>query len=89
MEEKQISEIYKALSDETRLKIIKDLIESKKETCACEFLKLCSCKQATLSHHLSILNDCGLLSFRREGKRILYSLNEDVLNKVLNYLKGD
>ncbi len=45
------------------------------ELCACEILEKFSITQPTLSHHMKILCDCGLVNGRKEGKWMHYSLN--------------
>ncbi len=66
----------KAIADETRQKIMRHL--------CCQWLcvsdvveKLGQVSQPTVSHHLSILRDAGLVNTRREGKQIFYTLNQD------------
>ncbi len=69
------SALFKALADETRSKIVHIL--SCGEVCACELLDYFDLSQPTLSHHLGILVDSGLVSARPEGKWTRYSLNRD------------
>jgi DNA-binding transcriptional ArsR family regulator len=69
------SEVLKALSDPTRIKIVQAL--SGKEICACEFVNITSRAQPTVSKQLGILENAGVLKSRRDGKRILYSLSDD------------
>lgn len=66
--------IFKALSDETRLKIV-DML-SCGEMCACDILKKVHISQPTLSYHMKMLTDCGLVSGRKDGSWMRYSLNE-------------
>jgi len=66
--------LFKALGDPTRLKIV-DMI-SCGELCACVILEEFNITQPTLSHHMKILCDCGLVNGRKEGKWTHYSLNE-------------
>lgn len=67
-----IARMMKALSDENRLKIV-DLL-SCGERCACEILPHFSFTQPTLSHHMKVLMECGLVRERKEGKWHHYSL---------------
>ncbi|HRR03506.1 MAG TPA: metalloregulator ArsR/SmtB family transcription factor, partial [Treponemataceae bacterium] len=69
------SALFKALADETRSKIVHIL--SCGEVCACELLDYFDLSQPTLSHHLGILVDSGLVRARPEGKWTRYSLNRD------------
>jgi len=65
--------IFKALGDETRLKIIEIL--SCGEICACEILESFHITQPTLSYHMKILTDCGLVKSRKDGSWIKYRNN--------------
>ena len=81
--------IYKAYCDENRLKIIDVLTLG--EHCACDLLEQLTIGQSTLSHHMKILCDCGLVDVRREGKWSHYSLNDDMLvefKAFINNLAG-
>lgn len=79
------SKIFKALSDQNRLKIIELL--SCGEKCACEILDYFDFKQPTLSHHMKILMECGLVKSRKEGTWSHYRLNYKNANKsVLFYM---
>jgi len=69
--------LFKALADPTRLKVV-DMI-SCGELCACVILEKFNFTQPTLSHHMKILCDCGLVSGRKEGKWTYYSLDEKVV----------
>ncbi|WP_407425137.1 ArsR/SmtB family transcription factor [Treponema sp.] len=73
MTDSQIAEFCKALSDENRVKIIKMLTGG--ELCACKILEAFNITQPTLSHHMKLLTDCGLVSARKEGKWSYYSIN--------------
>ncbi len=73
--------VFKALSDETRLKII-DML-SCGEMCACDILEDFSISQSTLSYHMKILSDSGLVNARRDGAWMKYTLNEERTNEVL------
>ena len=64
----------KALSDTNRLMII-DML-SCGELCACEILEKFNITQPTLSHHMKILCECGLVLSRKDGKNNFYRLNE-------------
>ena len=74
----------KALSDETRLKIVNML--SCGEMCACKILEQFSITQPTLSYHMKILTECGLVNSRRDGAWMHYGINEEKHNELLNFL---
>ncbi len=83
------SEIFKALADETRLRILNLFIKSKKNLCVCELVDSLKLPQYHISKHLNILRYTGFLNSEREGTWIYYNLNYSTLsNKVLfNFLK--
>ena len=72
--------IFKAISDETRLKIV-DML-SVGELCACKILENFDITQPTLSYHMKILCDCGLVNYRRDGAWMRYNLNKESLDDV-------
>lgn len=76
--------LFKALSDETRRKILKMLAE--RDMTAGEISSFFSQKWSTISHHLEILKKAGLIVDERKGKYIVYSLNTTVFQEVLLFL---
>ena len=68
------SKIFKAFCDETRLRVL-ELLQSG-EKCACVLLEKVKIKQPTLSHHMKILVESGIVNARKEGKWMYYSINE-------------
>lgn len=79
----KITKLCKALSDPTRLSIIEHLSNSTQ--CACHLLEHFDISQPTLSHHMKVLNDCGLVSTIRQGKWNHYSINTDVFKEFKDY----
>lgn len=75
--------IFKALSDATRLKIAYALT-IEKELCVCDVASIIGISTATASHHLRFLRDMKLAKFRREGKRIFYSLDDEHVNQLVS-----
>ena len=73
----------KAMSDETRLKII-DML-SCGEMCACDILEGLSISQSTLSYHMKILADSGLVHAKRDGTWMRYTLNKERIAAVLEF----
>lgn len=67
--------IFKALGDENRIHILQ-LLQSG-EKCACRLLEELPVSQPTLSHHMKILCDCGIVSGRKEGKWMHYSISKE------------
>ena len=66
------AKIFKAFSDETRLMVLSLLQGGEK--CACELLEQVSISQSTLSHHMKILVESGIVNARKEGKWMHYSI---------------
>jgi ArsR family transcriptional regulator len=77
-------ELFHALSDETRLSIVRRLRSG--ERCVCDLTDLLDAAQSRLSFHLKVLKDAGLVSDRREGRWVHYSLNRDVFSEVQDLL---
>lgn len=65
----------KALADENRLSIMNALQHGEK--CACVLLEEMNISQPTLSHHMKILCDSGLVTYRKEGKWMYYSISKE------------
>jgi ArsR family transcriptional regulator len=76
----QAALLFRALSDPNRLAII-DMIKTE-EKCACKILEELQITQPTLSHHMKILCDSGLVNSRREGKWMHYSINKELFEEV-------
>ncbi len=88
MDKSIASSLFKALGDESRLKIVKILYKTD-EICACKFLDFVSCGQATLSHHLSVLLKSDLIKQKRDGKKIMYSCNKSLINDLMNFFQKE
>jgi ArsR family transcriptional regulator len=72
--------IFKAFCDENRLLII-DMLRSG-EKCACKILENLQISQSTLSHHMKILCESGMVESRTEGKWTHYSINVDGIRQA-------
>lgn len=77
--------LFKALADETRLAILNQLREQG-EVCACHFLACCELAQPTVSHHLKVLREAGLVSAEKRGLWVYYTLNRDRLETLRAWL---
>lgn len=75
IDEKKTAIVFKAFCDENRIHILKML--SSGEKCACKLLEELNVTQPTLSHHMKILCDSGVVSGRKEGKWTYYSISKD------------
>ena len=78
--EKKMALVFKALSDENRIRILKLLRGGEK--CACKLLEELNISQPTLSHHMKILCDAGIVTGRKEGKWTHYSICRDGLMRI-------
>lgn len=78
------AKIFKALSEPNRLKIM-DML-SCGEKCACDILEHFDFTQPTLSHHMKVLMDCGLVKCRKEGLWSHYSLDNKNSNQLVLFL---
>ena len=77
--------IFKALSEETRYKIITVLLEGEK--CACEIPDLIGKTQSNTSMHLAKLQDWDIIKVRKDGKKRLYSIDNEKVRKLLKLLE--
>ena len=77
---KRTARFFHALADETRLRILNQLSDG--ERCVCDLTDALEAGQSRLSFHLKTLKDAGLLSDRRDGRWIYYSLNRETLAEV-------
>src|ERR1051326_6090539 len=82
----QAARVFHALSDETRLEIVRLL--SHGERCVCELQDALDAAQSRLSFHLNTLKDAGLVTDRREGRWVYYALNRDAMNEMVEFLQG-
>jgi ArsR family transcriptional regulator, arsenate/arsenite/antimonite-responsive transcriptional repressor len=65
--------LFQALADPTRLAILRELAGSP-EVCACDFTMCCDVRQPTVSHHLRVLREAGIVESERRGTWIYYRL---------------
>ncbi|MDP4163625.1 MAG: metalloregulator ArsR/SmtB family transcription factor [Bacillota bacterium] len=78
----EVSRLFKALSDETRMKIAYALtVEA--ELCVCDVAHIVGATTATASHHLRLLKNIGLAHYRKEGKLVYYSLGDDHVKQLI------
>ena len=79
-----LAELFKVFADSTRMKIIYALLEE--ELCVCDLSNICGTTQSAISHQLRILKQSKLVKYRREGKVIFYSLDDDHITEIV--MKG-
>lgn len=76
-----LADVFRVFGDTTRIRILYVLFE--RELCVCDIAKLLGMTQSAVSHQLRILKDAKLVRFRREGKTVFYSLDDDHVRSVL------
>jgi len=82
---KEQAKVFKALCDENRLVILEML--QRGEACACHLLEDLSISQSTLSHHMGILCESGIVSARKDGKWTHYSIDIDGRKRAMELLE--
>lgn len=78
----ELAELFKVFGDSTRIKILYALFDH--ELCVGDIAQLLNLSQSSVSHQLRILKDAKLVKFRREGKIIFYSLDDDHVRTILS-----
>ena len=81
-----IAKVFKALSDPKRVKIV-DML-SCGEMCGCVLLKCFEITQPTLAHDMKILTEAGIVTSRREGKKTIYALNKEAVERYRRQVDG-
>jgi ArsR family transcriptional regulator, lead/cadmium/zinc/bismuth-responsive transcriptional repressor len=79
---RELSEFFKVFGDDTRLKILKALTLS--EMCVCDITALLSMNQSAVSHQLKLLRQVKLVKYRRDGKTIYYSIDDDHIKHIFD-----
>lgn len=74
--------IFKALGDETRLKIVQYLLLEEK--CACDFSNCINKDQTTISRHLKILVEAGILNFKKDGRNVIFQIKNKQIKNMLD-----
>lgn len=76
----RLSELFKVFGDPTRAKILCALFSA--EMCVCDIAVLLGMTKSSISHQLRILKQSRLVKFRRQGKSVYYSLDDDHVNNI-------
>ncbi len=77
-----LAELFKVFGDSTRIKILYSLFEN--ELCVYDIARLLNLSQSSVSHQLRILKTSKLVKFRREGKSIFYSLDDEHVREIIS-----
>ena len=76
-----LAELFKVFADSTRMKIIYALMEN--ELCVCDIANIVQTTQSAISHQLRILKQSKLVKFRKEGKVVYYSLDDEHISEIV------
>ncbi|MGF9711871.1 transcriptional regulator [Paenibacillus sp. JMULE4] len=77
-----MAQIFKVLADHTRLKVAYALCDED-ELCVCDVANIIGSTMATASHHLRLLRNMGIAKYRKEGKLVFYSLEDEQLKQMI------
>lgn len=77
-----LAEFFRVFGDSTRIKILYAL--SKSEMCVCDIAELLGTSQSAVSHQLQVLRSRRLVKYRRNGKTVFYSLDDDHIFSIIN-----
>ncbi|MFZ5968439.1 MAG: ArsR/SmtB family transcription factor [Bacillota bacterium] len=77
-----LAELFKVFGDTTRIKILYALFES--EMCVCDIAALLGMNQSAISHQLRVLKQAGLAKYRKEGKVVYYSLDDEHVKNIFD-----
>lgn len=77
----ELSEIFKLFADETRLRIICAILNT--ELCVCDLCELLNLSQSAVSHQLQLLRSSKLVKYRKEGKQVYYSLEDEHIESII------
>jgi len=77
-----LSDLFKVFGDTSRIKIIYALFES--EMCVCDLAALFNMSQSAVSHQLRVLKQARLVKYRRDGKVVYYSLDDEHVKEILD-----
>lgn len=76
-----LAELFKVFADSTRMKIIYALMED--ELCVCDIANIVGTTQSAISHQLRILKQSKLVKYRKDGKVVYYSLDDDHIEQIV------
>jgi len=77
-----LAEFFKIFGDSTRIRILYALYEA--ELCVCDIAELLSISQSAASHQLALLRTSKLVKYRRDGKTVYYSLDDDHIFSIIS-----
>ncbi|NLO82168.1 MAG: winged helix-turn-helix transcriptional regulator [Clostridiales bacterium] len=77
-----LAEFFKLFGDATRLRILYAL--SLSEMCVCDISEFLDMSQSAVSHQLKVLRQCRLVKYRREGRNVFYSLDDEHIQQIIH-----
>lgn len=77
-----LADLYKVFGDSTRIKILYVLFEA--PMCVCHIAKILGMTTSAISHQLKVLKNSKLVSFKKQGKTVIYSLADDHVKKIID-----
>jgi len=78
----RIAEFFRVFGDPTRIRILQVLFES--EMCVCDIAYLLNMSQSAISHQLRVLKQAGIVKYRKEGRVVYYSLDDDHIESIFD-----
>ncbi len=78
----ELAEVFKVFGDTTRIRILCALFEA--EMCVCDIANLLNMSQSSISHQLRLLKQARLVKFRRDGKTVYYSLDDEHVKMIFD-----
>ena len=77
----EMADVFKLFSDSTRLRIICAILNN--ELCVCDLCELLNLTQSNVSHQLQLLRTAKLVKYRKEGKQVYYSLQDNHVEAII------
>lgn len=76
-----LADLFKALGDSTRIRVLNALLHS--ELCVCDLVEVIGMTQSAISHQLRVLRGAKIVKYRKEGKNVFYSLDDDHIRQLI------
>jgi ArsR family transcriptional regulator, lead/cadmium/zinc/bismuth-responsive transcriptional repressor len=77
----ELAQLFKVLGDNTRIRILDALYRS--ELCVCDLTALLGMNQSAVSHQLRVLRDARIVKSKKQGKNVLYSLDDEHISELV------
>lgn len=77
-----LAELFKVFGDSTRIKILCSLIQS--DMCVCDLSSMLNVSQSAVSHQLRVLKQARLVKFRKDGKVVYYSIDDEHVKQIFD-----